>query len=48
LDEMGHIVEPDETDSELARYIGEEDDRAVFYLTEDKRIFISQADISKF
>ena len=48
LDEMGHISEPDEVDSELAGYIGEEDDRTVFYLTEDKTLFISQVDISKF
>lgn len=48
LDEMGHLAEPDEVDSDLARYIGEEDGRPVFYLTEDKRIFLSQADISKF
>ena len=48
LDEMGHIAEPDETDSNLARLIGEEDGRQVFYLTEDKKVFISQADISKF
>ena len=48
LDEMGHIAEPDEVNSELAVCLGTEDDRAVFYLTEDKSIFISQADISKF
>ena len=48
LDEMGHIVDPEETDSELARYIGTEGDRAVFYLTENHRIYVSQADISKF
>ena len=48
LDEMGHIAEPDETDSDLAGLIGEEEDRAVFYLTEDRKIFLSQADISKF
>ncbi len=48
LDEMGHIAEPDEVDSPLSRYIGEEDGRPVFYLTEDKTVFISQADISKF
>ena len=48
LDELGHIADADETDSELARYIGEEDGRTVFYLTEDRDIFISQADISKF
>ena len=48
LDEMGHIVDPEETESDLAGYIGEEEDRAVFYLTEDKKIFISQVDISKF
>ena len=48
LDEAGHIAEPDETDSELARFIGTENDRSVFYLTEDKKLFISQEDISKF
>ena len=48
LDELGHIAEADETDSELAKYIGTEDGRTVFYLTEDRDIFISQADISKF
>ena len=48
LDEMGHISDPDEVDSELAKYIGEEDGRAGFYITEDKKLFISQADISKF
>ena len=48
LDEMGHIAEADETDSPLAKYIGEEDGRTVFYLTEEKNIYISQVDISKF
>ena len=48
LDEMGHIVDPEETDSDLARYIGTKDGRTVFYLTENKRVFLSQADISKF
>ena len=48
LDEMGHIADPDETDSALARYIGTEGGRPVFYLTEERNIFISQADISKF
>ena len=48
LDEIGHIVDPEETGSELARCIGEEAGHTVFYLTEDKSIFISQADISKF
>ena len=48
LDEMGHIAEADETDSELSGYIGTEDGQTVFYLTEDRDIFISQADISKF
>ena len=48
LDEAGHIVEADETDSALARLIGEEGGRPVFYLTEDKTLFISQADISQF
>ena len=48
LDEMGHIAEADEVSPEMARFLGEEEDRTVFYLTEDKKIFISQADISKF
>ncbi len=48
LDEMGHIVDPDETDSPLAIHIGEEDGRNVFYLTEDHTIYLSEADISKF
>ena len=48
LDEMGHIAGPDEVDSELARFLGTEDGRPVFYLTEDKRMFLSQADVSKF
>ena len=48
LDEMGHLADPDETDSPLAKYLGTEDGRTVFYLTENKKIFISQADISKF
>lgn len=48
LDEMGHIAEADEVGPEMARFIGEEEGRTVFYLTEDKKIFISQADISKF
>ena len=41
-------MDPEETDSELARYIGTKDGRAVFYLTEDRSIFLSQADIRKF
>ena len=48
LDEMGHIAEADEVSPEMARFLGEEDDRAVFYLTMDRKLFISQADISKF
>ena len=48
LDEIGHIADPEDVDSELARYIGTEDGRPVFYLTEDRTIFLSQADISKF
>ena len=48
LDEMGHIADPEDVDSVLARNIGTEDGRPVFYLTEDRKIFISQADISKF
>ena len=48
LDEMGRLADPEETDSPLARYLGEEDGRAVFYLTEDRKLFISRTDISKF
>ena len=48
LDETGRIADSDETDSGLARYIGAEEDRTVFCLTEDRSIYISQADISKF
>lgn len=48
LDELGHIVDPEETDSPLAKYIGTEEGRNVFYLTEDKKVFLSQEDISKF
>ena len=48
LDEMGHLADPDETDSKLARFLGTEDGKPVFYLTEDKKTFITQADISKF
>lgn len=48
LDEMGHIAEAGEASPEMEKFLGEEEDRAVFYLTEDKKIFISQADISKF
>ena len=48
LDDMGHIAEADEVCPEMARFIGEEEDRTVFYLTDDKKLFISQADISKF
>ena len=48
LDELGHIADPDETDSPLAKHIGEKDGRRVFFLTEERDIFISQADISKF
>ena len=48
LDDMGHIVDPEETDSPLANRIGTEEGRNVFYLTEDRKVFLSQADISKF
>ena len=48
LDDMGHIAEADEAGPEMARFIGEEDGKNVFYLTEDRKLFISQADISKF
>ena len=48
LDEMGRIAAADETDSPLASHIGEEEGRTVFYVTKDKKIYISQADISKF
>ena len=48
LDELGHIADPDEVDSPLAKHIGEKDGHRVFFLTEEEDILISQADISKF
>ncbi|MDO4491236.1 MAG: ASKHA domain-containing protein [Lachnospiraceae bacterium] len=48
LDELGHIADPEDVDSELVEYIGEEEGRTVFYLTKEKNIYISQVDISKF
>lgn len=48
LDELGHIVPADEADPEAARFIGEAEGSRVFFLTEDKKVFITQKDISKF
>lgn len=48
LDEMGKIVLPEEAVPEARDMIGEVDGKRVFYLTENKKIFITQADISKF
>ena len=48
LDEMGRLAGADEADSPLARQIGEKDGRPVFFVTDDRKLFLSQADISKF
>lgn len=48
LDEMGHIVPPDEAAPEAEPFIGEAEGARVFFLTENKKVFITQADISKF
>ena len=48
LDEMGHIASPEDVAPEVAPLLGEVDGGRVFFLTENKKVFITQADISKF
>lgn len=48
LDEMGRIIPPDEASPEAARFIGEAEGGRVFFLTGDKKVYITQSDISKF
>jgi len=48
LDEQGHIASPDETEPELAGFLGAEHGQRVFYLTPDRSIYITREDISRF
>lgn len=48
LDEMGRIADPDVAAPEVRRFIGEENGGRVFYLTDNHRVFVTQADINKF
>lgn len=45
IDESGRILDDDELDEHLIPFVGEHNDSPVFYLTEDKSIFITQADV---
>ena len=51
VDETGYLLEADELDgpddicSSVARYMGCENDRNVFYLTEDKSVYVTQDDV---
>ena len=45
VDETGYLLGPDELDGPLARYVGRESDRNVFYLTEDRSLYITQDDV---
>jgi len=48
LDEMGRIALPEEADPAIAPMIGTVDGEKVFFLTENRKVYITQADISKF
>ena len=48
LDEMGHIADPEDAAPEAAKYIGEAEGGRVFFLTENRKVYITQQDISKF
>ena len=45
VDETGYLLGPDELDGPLAQYVGRESDRNVFYLTEDRSLYITQDDV---
>lgn len=45
IDESGRILEDDELDEHLHSFVGTHDGSPVFYLTEDKSVFITQADV---
>lgn len=41
----GRLLDPEDIEGPAARFVGEEDDRNVFYLTDDHSLFITQADV---
>ena len=45
VDESGYLLGADELDDELAPLVGREGDRNVFYLTDDKSVYITQDDV---
>lgn len=47
VDETGRMPDPDEAPREAARFLGEDEDGLIFCLTEDRTIYITQADVRK-
>ncbi len=45
VDETGYLVDADDLDEPIASLAGEENDKNVFYLTEDHSLYITQADV---
>ena len=45
VDESGYLLGADELDDDLAPLVGREGDRNVFYLTDDKSVYITQDDV---
>lgn len=45
VDESGRVLELDELDESLHPFVGVHEDSPVFYLTDDKSVFITQADV---
>ena len=45
VDDTGYLLGADELDEPLARLVGCENDRNVFYLTEDRSLYVTQDDV---
>ncbi len=45
VSETGRLLDPEDIDGPAARFVGEEDGRNVFYLTDDRSLYITQADV---
>ena len=45
VDDTGYLQDADDLDGDLARFVGEEHDRNVFYLVEDRSLYITQDDV---
>ena len=45
VDDTGFLLDADEVDGPITRYMGVENDGNVFYLTEDRTVYITQNDV---